>query len=167
MLSIIFTYILHYSFLKLISIQGKAGKYTQYSAQTGVTKTNQSTMDETTTNSNNNTTPGDDSSSPLSLSEFITQLPTLAADINNFATARSWAQFHTPRNLVLALMGEFGELAELLQWKGDNDDDDDTDMMEPELLDKLSQELADVTIYLLRLATVCKVVEPVCEAMKE
>ncbi len=32
---------------------------------------------------------------------------------------RNWTQFHTPRNLVLALVGEVGELAELFQWRGE------------------------------------------------
>jgi hypothetical protein len=39
--------------------------------------------------------------------------------LEGFAVARDWAQFHTPRNLVMALTGEVGELAELFQWKGD------------------------------------------------
>jgi NTP pyrophosphatase (non-canonical NTP hydrolase) len=57
------------------------------------------------------------------------------------------------------LLGEVGELAELVQWKGD-DEDPSFDTKE---LDKLSQELADVSIYLLRLATVRDVVTPLCE----
>jgi dCTP diphosphatase len=47
-------------------------------------------------------------------------------------------------------LGELGELAELVQWNGDRDRPLTRDQ-----LDKLSQELADVAIYLLRLADVC------------
>ena len=59
---------------------------------------------------------------------------------------------YTPRNLVLALIGEFGESAELFQWKGDGNF-----VMTEDELDKVGQELADITIYLLRLAHVCSI----------
>ena len=36
-----------------------------------------------------------------------------------FAKERDWDQFHTPRNILLALVGEVGELAECFQWKGE------------------------------------------------
>eukprot|EP00966_Prymnesium_polylepis_P192366 4458673-Prymnesium_polylepis.1 len=36
-----------------------------------------------------------------------------------FAKAREWDQFHLPRNLALALVGEVGELCEIFQWKGE------------------------------------------------
>jgi dCTP diphosphatase len=103
------------------------------------------------------------------MAEFLEELPTLAHDIKIFSEARSWAQFHTARNIVLALLGEVGELAELVQWKGDHDNDDLNSPLtfEPKELDKLSQELADVSIYLLRLATVCDVVDPLCEALQD
>jgi dCTP diphosphatase len=90
-------------------------------------------------------------------------VPVLAKEIADFSDARNWAQFHKPRNLVLALLGEVGELAELLQFKGD----DGPLELSPEEVDKLSQELADVSIYLLRLATVCQVVTPLCDALQE
>ena len=41
--------------------------------------------------------------------------------IRAFVKERDWEQFHTPRNLVLALTGEVGELAELMQWKSDSE----------------------------------------------
>ena len=73
--------------------------------------------------------------------------------ICKFANERQWSRFHTPRNLIMALTGELGELSELLQWKGD---DLNMKLTEDEL-QKVGQELADVTIYLLRLAHVCNV----------
>lgn len=94
-----------------------------------------------------------------------------------FAEDRLWTRYHTPRNIVMALLGEVGELAELLQFKGDGQEDynnqqqpndeafDLVSSLERTELDKLSQELADVSIYLLRLATVLEVVKPLCEAL--
>jgi NTP pyrophosphatase (non-canonical NTP hydrolase) len=37
---------------------------------------------------------------------------------HEFCNIRNWTQYQTPRNLLLALVGEVGELAELFQWKG-------------------------------------------------
>jgi dCTP diphosphatase len=69
-----------------------------------------------------------------------------------FAEARDWGQFHTPRNLVLALVGEVGELAALLQWVPD--DEVGKWLNDQGNLDELAAELADVFAYLLRLADV-------------
>ena len=84
-----------------------------------------------------------------------------------------WNRFHTPRNLVLALIGELGELAEIFQWKGDSTTTTTTSTtaaavaangtvgghskLSPLELEQVSQEIADVAIYLMRLATVCRV----------
>lgn len=38
--------------------------------------------------------------------------------MRQFVAERDWEQFHTPRNLLLALVGEVGELAEIYQWAG-------------------------------------------------
>jgi dCTP diphosphatase len=54
---------------------------------------------------------------------------------------------------MLALTGELGELAEIFQFKGD----DEEQSLSLEEQDKVGQEIADVTIYLLRLADVCEV----------
>ena len=113
--------------------KGKAGKYTKYSKETGITKERgQSTIEEGIQN--------DQMQSITEISDMI----------NNFSTERLWDQYHTPRNLVLALIGELGELSELFQWKGDGECH-----LTNEELDSVGQELADITIYLLRLAYVC------------
>ena len=109
----------------------------------------------------------------LSWSEFLTQVPLLISTIEEFANERQWTKFHTPRNLVLALLGEVGELAEIVQWKGDGDEEEGNEDEEKSLvlpttrsapfspaeLDHLSQEIADVSIYLLRLVSVTKTTE--------
>jgi hypothetical protein len=46
-------------------------------------------------------------------------LESLRASMSSFAAEREWQQFHTPRNLAFALVGEVGELAEIFQWKGE------------------------------------------------
>lgn len=79
----------------------------------------------------------------------------LIAAQREFAAARDWERFHTPRNLMLALTGEVGELAELFQWK--NDAEVAAMTHSPHEFERLQEELADVMMYLVRLADVCGV----------
>ena len=72
-----------------------------------------------------------------------------------FAHERNWEQFHTPRNLALALGGELGELFEHLQWRTDAQLTPPLD--DQTLREGLEEELADVLIYLVRLADVLNV----------
>ncbi len=65
--------------------------------------------------------------------------------------------------MVLSLLGELGELAELFQWSGD--EGLVSDLLSEEMLDKVGQEIADVSIYLLRLCDVSCV--PLGEVMIE
>mmetsp|Transcript_3282 Transcript_3282/g.4826 ORF Transcript_3282/g.4826 Transcript_3282/m.4826 type:complete len:118 (-) Transcript_3282:59-412(-) len=84
----------------------------------------------------------------------------VTAIISDFSTARLWTSFHTPRSLTLALMGEMGELAELVQFRTDlgksNSEDFFHGWTEKEI-EHLGQEFADVSIYLLRLADICSI----------
>jgi len=72
-----------------------------------------------------------------------------------FAQARDWGQFHTPRNLALALVGEVGELSALLQWL--SDEEVEVWLNDERGREKLAAEMADVFAYLLRLADVANV----------
>jgi len=72
--------------------------------------------------------------------------------LRQFVHERDWEQFHTPRNLVLALVGEVGELAELFQWL--SDDQATVAMNDPNLAARIREELADVFSYVLRLSDV-------------
>ena len=72
--------------------------------------------------------------------------------IRTFTDERDWGQFHDPKSLLLAIVGEVGELAELLQWQPTSDLPELTHR-EP-LKTRLAEEMADVLIYLLRLADV-------------
>lgn len=84
-------------------------------------------------------------------------IASITQQTRQFAIDREWEQYHTPRNLLLALIGELGELAELVQWHGDEEQSSSQPRVSERLLDQLAQELADVTIYLMRLADVCHV----------
>ena len=76
----------------------------------------------------------------------------LQADIANFAEERNWEKFHTIKNLVLALVGEAGELASVVQWI--ESVDKEYLCSNPEVRQDIADELADVFIYLLRIADV-------------
>jgi len=69
--------------------------------------------------------------------------------ISDFAESRDWDQFHSVRNLILALVGEVGELAEVLQWKNDSDAAKYLESQDGK--DKITEEVADVAIYLIRI----------------
>ncbi|PKI43611.1 hypothetical protein CRG98_035987 [Punica granatum] len=71
----------------------------------------------------------------------------------DFAKERDWDQFHSPRNLLLALVGEVGELSEIFQWKGEVPKGL-PDWEEEEKV-HLGEELSDVLLYLVRLSDIC------------
>ncbi|KAL8057938.1 hypothetical protein ABFX02_04G216100 [Erythranthe guttata] len=82
-------------------------------------------------------------------------LDLLKKKMDNFAKERDWEKFHSPRNLLLALVGEVGELSEIFQWRGevpkglpDWKEEDKT---------HLGEELSDVLLYLIRLSDICGV----------
>lgn len=123
--------------------KGKAGKYTDYSDQTGITTTEGQCTIHTPTKSTSNDM------------EDTTTVEGVTILIRNFADERLWHRHHSPRNIALAMMGEVGELAELVQWK--KDEGDLGEVLSEKELDKIGQELADVAIYLMRLADVSHV----------
>ncbi|MGD2119172.1 MAG: nucleotide pyrophosphohydrolase [Chromatiales bacterium] len=68
--------------------------------------------------------------------------------LKDFAVARDWEQFHSPKNLAMALSGECGELLEHFQWL--------TEQQSMQLPDdkkqEVAHEMADILIYLIRLS---------------
>lgn len=75
-----------------------------------------------------------------------------AEALKEFAEARDWAQFHSPKNLVMALSGEVGELNEIFQWMTEADS---FKAASSEATAKaVRDEIADVTLYLIRLSDV-------------
>ncbi|XP_057964428.1 uncharacterized protein LOC131155371 [Malania oleifera] len=79
----------------------------------------------------------------------------LKKTMGEFAKERDWEQFHSPRNLLLALVGEVGELSEIFQWKGEVPKGL-PDWKEEEK-EHLGEELSDVLLYLVRLSDICGV----------
>ena len=73
------------------------------------------------------------------------------ASVREFARERDWEQFHDIRSLVLALTGEVGEVAELVQWLPQSPAGT---ALDPALRERLGEEIADVLTYLVRLADV-------------
>lgn len=72
----------------------------------------------------------------------------LVAAVREFAQERDWEQFHTPKNLAMAVAGEAGELVAELQWlAGDQP-------LSPGKRQAVTDEMADVLIYLCRMADV-------------
>ncbi|ERV36620.1 nucleotide pyrophosphohydrolase [Pseudomonas aeruginosa] len=76
----------------------------------------------------------------------------LTAALERFAAERNWAQFHSPKNLVMALTGEVGELSEIFQWMDEEQSKDAA--RHPDTAQAVQDELADVLMYLVRLASV-------------
>ncbi len=71
--------------------------------------------------------------------------------MRRMADARDWGQYHTPVNLLLALVGEVGELCEIFQWISFCK----PDLLSEEERSQLGQELSDVIAYSTRLADRC------------
>jgi NTP pyrophosphatase (non-canonical NTP hydrolase) len=76
----------------------------------------------------------------------------LKKEIRAFADARNWDQFHTPKNLSMAVAGEAGELVAEFQWL--TPEQSMRSSMSSEKLNDVELEIADVAIYLIRLADV-------------
>jgi dCTP diphosphatase len=68
-----------------------------------------------------------------------------------FVEERNWERHHTPKNLAMALAGEVGELMELFQWRTE---DEASRIMNTADGAHVEEELADVAIYVLRIADV-------------
>ena len=71
-------------------------------------------------------------------------------DLIDFRDERNWQQFHTPRNLFIALAGEVGELGSLFQWT--KDEEVSHWISEPGNYQKVSEEIGDVLAYLILLS---------------
>ncbi|KAB1224142.1 dCTP pyrophosphatase 1 [Morella rubra] len=82
-------------------------------------------------------------------------LELLKKKMTEFAKERNWEQFHSPRNLLLALVGEVGELSEIFQWRGEVPKGL-PDWKEEDKV-HLGEELSDVLLYLVQLSHICGV----------
>ena len=78
----------------------------------------------------------------------MSEFDALKEKIRKFVADRDWDQYHTPKNLSMALIAECGELVEHFQWLTEAESAD----IPPEGLEEISHEIADVFVYLLRLS---------------
>ncbi|NJC12675.1 NTP pyrophosphatase (non-canonical NTP hydrolase) [Micromonospora profundi] len=76
----------------------------------------------------------------------------LTSRVRAFAEERDWQQFHTPKNLAMALAGEVGELIAEFQWL--TPEQSAVVMSDPNAGSRVKAEMGDVMIYLTRLADV-------------
>lgn len=87
----------------------------------------------------------------MATSSFLT----LIQAVRDFVNDRNWEQYHTPRNIALALGGECGELSAIFQWKHDPETVIQ-DLTREELI-HLGEEISDVFIYNARLSDVLSI----------
>jgi len=78
----------------------------------------------------------------------MNDLDDIKEKLRQFAQARDWDQFHSPKNLSMALAGEVGELLELFQWLTE----EQSKNLTQEQRKAVEEEMADVFLYLIRLA---------------
>ena len=77
-------------------------------------------------------------------------IASLQAKLRAFAAERDWEQFHTPKNLAMALMVEAAELAEIFQWM--TPEQSSAVRSDAACQQRVGEELADVLLYLLQVA---------------
>ena len=83
------------------------------------------------------------------------RLEDLQRELRQFRDERDWGRFHDPKSLILALVGEVGELAELFQWVAA--DEAASLFRSGRAQQRAAEEMSDVLIYLLGLADVLDV----------
>lgn len=70
--------------------------------------------------------------------------------LQRFTDERDWEQFHTPKNLIMALCGEVGELTEIFQWL--TEEESQAIVKDVKKMEQVEEEIADIQVYVLRLA---------------
>lgn len=78
----------------------------------------------------------------------IKTLEVLRDRLREFARERDWDQYHTPKNLSMALIAEAAELVEHFQWV----EGDTSHLLEDKTRRSVEEELADILIYLVRIS---------------
>lgn len=87
--------------------------------------------------------------------EVLVDVERLRSVLATFAHNRDWDQFHSPKNLAMALSGEVGELVEVFQWL--TEEQSRQVKGEHEAAKAVRDELADVIMYAVRLADVLEI----------
>jgi dCTP diphosphatase len=89
-------------------------------------------------------------------------LKNIQHQLKEFSTARNWEQFHSPKNLSMALSVEVAELVEHFQWMTE----EDSRKLQGQALDEVKDEVADVLLYLLQICNQLDI-DPVDAAQKK
>jgi dCTP diphosphatase len=82
----------------------------------------------------------------------MSNLDRIKERLRAFARERDWEQFHNPKNLAIAIACEAGELLEIFQWLSESDSQGI--MNDAKKADQIREEIADILIYLIRLADI-------------
>jgi len=77
-----------------------------------------------------------------------TVMEDLIKKLRKFAKDRDWEQFHSPKNLSMALAVEVAEILEIFQWLTE----EQSRSLDPKTLEKVKEEIGDIQIYLARLS---------------
>jgi NTP pyrophosphatase (non-canonical NTP hydrolase) len=84
----------------------------------------------------------------MSLNRKINSVEELRDRLRLFAAEREWDQFHTPKNLSMALIAEAAELVEHFQWV----DGSSSHLLDEKVRPSVEEEIADIFIYLVRIS---------------
>jgi NTP pyrophosphatase (non-canonical NTP hydrolase) len=82
------------------------------------------------------------------MNDKMTTLEQLRERMATFVTERDWDQFHTPKNISMSIAIEAAELMEHFQWLTV----EQSKSLDPDLLEAIGEELADIVIYSLSMA---------------
>lgn len=82
------------------------------------------------------------------MADDIRDLAALRARLRAFVAERDWDKFHSPKNLSMALAVEAAELVEIFQWLTETQ----SDVLDDDRRARVEAELADILIYLVRIA---------------
>ena len=89
-------------------------------------------------------------SNPILTLRLIMNIDKIRKRLEKFTKDRDWEQFHSPKNLSMALSVEVAELVEIFQWSNSGGLDEITD---PEKREKIKEEIADIFIYLIKISS--------------
>ena len=81
------------------------------------------------------------------------ELESLRLEVREFSRKRNWEEFHRPKNLVMALSVEVAELMEHFQWRTQ----EESEALDEAAREEVSLEMADILLYLVRMADVLDV----------
>ncbi len=94
----------------------------------------------------------------------IMNISEIQNQLKKFAIERDWEQFHTPKNLAMALSVEASELVEIFQWLKA----EESNSLDQRQIKKINNEVADIAMYLLRFCSVLGIdLEKVIESKLE